>query len=582
MRKHKILAVLMMVVFVIASLSGVNVQADTIGKEAQACTKLGILLGADKSGVTSQYLSAIPTRLQAYIIALRLKGLYDEAGKYTSSISFTDASGAGWAKNYLAYAKNRPELGWSGYPDGRFGVNDKVNAQAFYKVMLETLGYKQNVDFTYAQTLGFAEKIGLLENGSEIAAIKSFTINDIAKGIYGALNTNVAGTDIKLVDRLVDKGIFKLEAVEAAGLNSSMQIAAMVDSEYQIAWVSVKDTFKKMGAYIVEDRKGSMYYQIRKGEVTVRLTEGVAAGYINDTKVTLEKPVMKGEDGIYYVPVSFVMASAGEFGYDAKYLKAGKILELEESAKIMGTQRDIVIAKGNKKIITVEKTYAGIKGGDVTNRCTFAVASNNGIVQLGSAAGELIGKNVGSAEIIISYEGKEVDRVIAHVVDMVPKYYTDSYYEQVFETIFNLDKPDFTDGFGTVWKKTAGIIAKVVEDDSVDTGSSLNILNYSENGSGITVDLSKLVEDRGIKGKTSTLIIYAKGISESPKLYVKVNSKSKYEIINKENTVVLDGKWKSIELIKIDIPQDAQELTLSIGIGKNDEIRIDAFKMILN
>ena len=82
MMKHRLLAVLMSAILLFASLPGITVQADTIGKEALACRELGILLGSDKSGVTAQYLAQIPTRLQAYIIALRLKGLYEEAGKY--------------------------------------------------------------------------------------------------------------------------------------------------------------------------------------------------------------------------------------------------------------------------------------------------------------------------------------------------------------------------------------------------------------------------------------------------------------------------------------------------------------------
>jgi len=239
--KHRLLALLLAAIFIIVSLPGINVHADTIGKEAQACRELGILMGADKSGVTSQYLAETPTRLQAYIIALRLNGLYETAGNFTITTNFSDASEAGWAKNYLAYAKNTPELGWAGYSDGRFGVNDKISGQAFYKVLLETLGYKQNVDFTYAKTLEFADRIGLVEDAGEIAAIKSFTINDVAKGIYSALNTNVAGTDKRLVDYLMNKGIFGAEKVEAAGFNSLIQITPMIDIKIGISWVPVNE-----------------------------------------------------------------------------------------------------------------------------------------------------------------------------------------------------------------------------------------------------------------------------------------------------------------------------------------------------
>ena len=580
--KHRLLVVIMAAVLMLASLSGITVQADTIGKEAQACKNLGILLGSDASGVTTQYLSAIPTRLQAYIIALRLKGLYEEAGKFTSGNNFVDASGAAWAKNYLAYAKNSPELGWTGYPDGRFGVNDKISGQAFYKVILETLGYKQNVDFTYAQTLDFADKIGLIDDVAEIKAIKSFTINDIAKGIYGALNTNVAGDDKKLVDYLINKGIFGSEKVEAAGFNSLIQITPMIDIKIGIAWVPVNDTYKKMGCFIYEDDKTNMAYEITKGSARLRFTEGFTTAYINNTKVVLEKPIMKDEKGTYFVPASFVLASAEELGYDAEYIKSKNILKLKKSAEIKATQSEIVLTKEEKKSIKVEKIYSRIETEVITKQCTFASASSNGIVQIESTTGEITGKNVGSAEIIVSYQGKEVDRVTAHVVDVVPKYYTLAYYEQVFDTSFRLDKPDFTDGFGTVWNKRQGVIAGIIENDSMDTASSLNILNYSSAGSGITVDLTSLLENRAIKGKTSILKIYAKGINEGAKLYTTTSIKTGGIVVKKENIVDLNDKWKSIELLKLDIPTDAQELTLEIGSGLNDNIRIDAFTMTSN
>lgn len=578
--KHKLLAFLMAAVLMLASLPGITVQAeDTIGKEAKACSELGILLGSDKSGVTAQYLSNIPTRLQAYIIALRLKGLYDEAGKFVSSKNFLDASAAGWAKNYLAYAKNYPELGWTGYSDGRFGVNDKINAQAFYKVLLETLGYKQNVDFTYAKTLEFADKIGLIKSVQEIAAIKSFTINDIAKGIYAALNTNIAGTDKKLVDFLASKGVFTPEKVEAAGFNTNLQFTPMVDRKFGIAWVPVNDTYKKLGYFINQDNKTNMAYEITKGSSRVRFTEGFTTAYVNNTKYVLEQTIMKNEDGLYYIPVSFIVASAGELGYNAEYIKTKNILTLQKLPEIKAAQDEIVMTKGDKRSIKVEKVFSEIEREVITNRCTFTAVSNNGIVQVGSTTGEVTAGNVGSVEIIVSYEGKEVDRVTAHVVAVVPKYYPSAFYEQVFETTFRLDKLNYTDDFGTVWNKDTGIIVKNIEDDSIDTGSSLNIMNYSATGSGVTVDLTKLLENRAIKGKTISLKIYAKAVSKDSKIYTVLNIGTGGAVVKKENTVALDDKWKSIDLMKVDVPQNARTMTLIISSERNDEIKIDAFTM---
>ncbi len=580
--KHRLLAVLMSAILLFASLPGITVQADTIGKEALACRELGILLGSDKSGVTAQYLAQIPTRLQAYIIALRLKGLYEEAGKYTSGMNFKDASAAAWARNYLAYAKNTPELGWTGYPDGSFGVNDKINTQAFYKVLLESLGYRQNVDFTYAQALDFADKIGLVDDAAEIAALKSFTINDIAKGIYMALNTNVAGTDKRLVELLVDKGVFNSEKVAAAGFNSIIQITAKLDLENGIAMVPVKYTYTKMGCYIFENDKTNMAYEIKKDAAWVRMTEGFTTAYINNTRVDMERPVMKDKAGIYYVPVSFILESAEVFGYDAEYNKSKNILRLQKSAEISAVQSEMVLARGDKRFIKVEKKYSEIEKEDITSMCTFAAASNDGVVQVGGTTGEVIGRNLGRAEIVINYQGKEVNRVTAYVVDVVPKHYPAAVYEQVFETTFRLDKPNFTDGFGTVWNKNTGVLASINEGDGIDTRSSLNILNCSAFESGVTVDLTKLLEDRAIRGKKITLKIYAKGISEGLKLYATADIRSKFASITKENSVALENKWKSIELLKLDIPADAQKLTLDLAAGQNEEIRIDAFTVTLN
>lgn len=217
MKKHRILAVFMAVIIMVASMPGLAVQADSIGKEAKACKDLGILIGEDASGVTSKYLTKTPTRLQAYIISLRLKGLYDEAGEYAGSENFIDASKAGWAENFLAYAKNNPDLGWGGYPNGSFGVSDNISGQAFYKVMLETLGYRQGSDFEYADTLEFAEQIGLASDAAAVARIKSFTVSDIAKGIYNALSTNPADSEKNLISVMVEKGIIASDKAVAAG-----------------------------------------------------------------------------------------------------------------------------------------------------------------------------------------------------------------------------------------------------------------------------------------------------------------------------------------------------------------------------
>lgn len=228
MKKRKIMAVIVAIAIVIASMPGLGVQADSIGKEAQACKDLGVLIGADASGVTSQYLSTTPNRIQAFIIFLRLKGLYDDATEYEGGDNFNDADTLKWAENYMSYAKGNPELGWQGYPDGTFAPADKINGQAFYKVMLETLGYKQDIDFKYADTLKFAQSIGLVAKADDIAKLKSFTVNDVAKGIYSALNTKPQGSEKKLISVMVESNIITSDKAVAAGFTLDTKDAKVV------------------------------------------------------------------------------------------------------------------------------------------------------------------------------------------------------------------------------------------------------------------------------------------------------------------------------------------------------------------
>lgn len=220
MKKFKLTALLIAVILISGSILPSGVFADTIGKEAKACEALEILVGPDAdAGVTSAYLATIPSRLQAFIISLRLQGLDGEALTYNGNDNFIDAGDLQWVvgRNYLAYAKDNPKLGWIGGTDGKFLPNKSIDAKAFYKVMLETLGYKQDLDFTYGDTLKFAEAVNLLTSASSIEKLKSFTVNDVAKAIYSTLNSKPKGETKKLITLMTEKGIIDEAKAVAAG-----------------------------------------------------------------------------------------------------------------------------------------------------------------------------------------------------------------------------------------------------------------------------------------------------------------------------------------------------------------------------
>jgi len=210
---------------------------DTLGADAQTCSNLGMLKG-ETGSVDAAYTATAPTKLQAAIMVLRLKGLEAEALAFTGTDNFADAGQVNWAggKAIMAYLKANPQLGWVG--DGvNFNPNEKLTAQMYYKVMLEVLGYKQSTpevvgDFAWADVFTFAASVGL----SKVATVANFTVNDLAVATVEALNLKVKGGDKTLAATLVEAGKMDKAAAIAAGLyaDAVTTTAAKLDSAFVV------------------------------------------------------------------------------------------------------------------------------------------------------------------------------------------------------------------------------------------------------------------------------------------------------------------------------------------------------------
>jgi len=191
---------------------------DTLGEDAQICADLGMLKGPTGT-VDAAYVATAPTRMQAAIMFLRLKGLEAEALAYTGEDNFADGKLA-WAEgaNLLAYLKANPQLGWQG--DGtNFDPDGKITAQMYYKVLLEALGYKQSTaevvgDFKWEEVLEFAAGKGLVK----VAAVAEFTVNDLAVATVEALKITVKDGSKTLAATLVEAGKIDETKAVTAGL----------------------------------------------------------------------------------------------------------------------------------------------------------------------------------------------------------------------------------------------------------------------------------------------------------------------------------------------------------------------------
>ncbi|HYF75035.1 MAG TPA: hypothetical protein VD757_00495, partial [Candidatus Nitrosocosmicus sp.] len=193
---------------------------DEISYEGRICRDLGILKG-NTGVVDGAYLETRPNRLQAAIMFLRLKGLEEDALSYNGKNNFKDADTVAWeeGRNVLSYLKNHPELGWIG--DGvNFLPFNLIDSKAYYKVLLESLGYKQKIDgdgdFDWSEVLDFAEGKGL----KKVAGVRSFTVDSLAIATVEALNTKMNGSGKKLIEHLVENGDVDKRAAAALDLYS--------------------------------------------------------------------------------------------------------------------------------------------------------------------------------------------------------------------------------------------------------------------------------------------------------------------------------------------------------------------------
>lgn len=209
----KFLAVLV-VVAIMATTMVSAFAADTISADAQICKDLGILKGS--SGVDADYLAKGTQRLQAAILTLRLMGKESTALAFAGTSNFKDAKDVTWvaARNVMAYLKQNPEFGWKGGTDGTFAPNGAASATHIYKVILELLGYRQGIDFEFANVLTFAEAKGLVK----IKSVTTLTNNDVATALVEGLKTTVAAGNQTLAEKLVAAGIIKEADAIKAGL----------------------------------------------------------------------------------------------------------------------------------------------------------------------------------------------------------------------------------------------------------------------------------------------------------------------------------------------------------------------------
>lgn len=156
------------------------------------------------------------------------------------------------------------------------------------------------------------------------------------------------------------------------------------------------------------------------------------------------------------------------------------------------------------------------------------------------------------------------------------KYYEYALYEQVFDSNFEITTRGYTDRFNTQWGMDSGVETEIMEKDFIDAQRALYIKNSSGGDAGIWADLTALINDKQLKGKTIGIRFYARKITGDANLNVNFRVKTGDQYKNTPRKYNLDYKWKKMGFDVL-IPENAEGMTISITTRSGEEVKLDGF-----
>lgn len=239
--------------------SGMQIQAaeKTLEQKANQLNQLGILKGDGKS----YNLPGTLTRQEAATFIVRLLGVEQEVlnnKKKYSNVSFSDVKSSDWAAPYIGYCIEKGII--NGYTDGKFRPTAKLELQAFAKLLLVSMGYVYDKDFTWDNTLKKAQDIRLvMANEVTIAKNNPFTRGDVVKLLDRILPMKNVQTEKEMFYNLLrnegvtESTLASLGFVRKEGQNVVEDIKELSAGRFTIRFNVPPKTFSADNMILVED-----------------------------------------------------------------------------------------------------------------------------------------------------------------------------------------------------------------------------------------------------------------------------------------------------------------------------------------
>ena len=210
----KIIAVLMAALLIAVAVVSSCAHTPDQQNAADALNELGLFLG--KGGDAGYALDDPLNRMEGVTLLVRMIGKETEAKNKNYTVPFTDVNTTenSWSKPYVGYAYKNGIT--NGYGDDIFGAKDGMTDYMFLTLTLRALGYSDkgtNPQFTWDNPYELAESVGLIPQAK---ADKDFLRGDAVNIFWNAMEAKLAGKSTKLVDTLIQAGVFSRDKYEVA------------------------------------------------------------------------------------------------------------------------------------------------------------------------------------------------------------------------------------------------------------------------------------------------------------------------------------------------------------------------------
>lgn len=211
--------------------STLSIQASTTqsyeelaAESALICEGIGLVVGSG-DGLTESYLGSTPSRVVGAKLIVALRGRLDEALNYDFEENYDDYMDLLWieGRNILGFLKANPDIGYRGKPGNIFASYDNMSVKEYYKLMLVSLGYVENVDFswngsdTMLDVMSLASDAGL----NQLAETDDFTMEKLCVATVEALRAHTKGTSTSLAEFLVNEGSLNQDLALQYGLTAA-------------------------------------------------------------------------------------------------------------------------------------------------------------------------------------------------------------------------------------------------------------------------------------------------------------------------------------------------------------------------